>query len=379
MEWSKDSIVSRHFSKKVMGGVSEFEVRDFLHVLAEEMRHVRQLNINYKRKLAQQEEQIQDYRDREHILRQSIASAQEVADNIRRDAEKHAQVIVERAKDKSEALIQDARHSLQTVYNDIADLKRLYLQFKTSLRASLQAQMELLEEGPLFTASLPFEGGANPSGGADPLQDFDSQESARGEGREEPREGRIAEKGPAGENQGYEPGRGTAASPARESAAGSDPGWESSDLSASGAAGGAEEKTALHSQKNSSIENHQRENQDSLQVPSHQPGYRASRENRLEDYQNERRRSDYRKNQPASRRAHSQNQENRLSQGNPAPGYSSQPSSQINKRDISRQNPAGKSLADQPARAPARSFEEEHDPELHSLKVSLRSLNKDFF
>ncbi len=156
MDLSRDSIVSRHFSKKVMGGLNEFEVRDFLHVLAEELRHLKQLSKDQNQKLMAQEELVQDYRDREHILKQSISSAQEVADRIRRDAENQAQLILEKAQDKSDSLIQEARHSLQSVYNDIADLKRLHLQFKTSLKAALQAQLELLEQGPLFASSLPY-------------------------------------------------------------------------------------------------------------------------------------------------------------------------------------------------------------------------------
>ena len=158
MDLSKESIVSRHFSRKMVGGLNEFEVRDFLHVLAEEIRHMTQLVKDQNEKLREQEELIQDYRDREHILKQSISSAQEVADKIRRDADNQADLILEKAQDKSDSLIQEARHSLQSVYNDIADLKRLHLQFKTSLKASLQAQLELLEQGPLFASTLPYDG-----------------------------------------------------------------------------------------------------------------------------------------------------------------------------------------------------------------------------
>jgi len=158
MNLSKDHIVSRHFSKKMVGGLDEFEVRDFLHILAEEIRHLTQLSVDQNKKLISQEELIQDYRDREHILKQSISSAQEVADKIRKDAETQGQLILDKAQDKSDSLIQEARHSLQSVYNDIADLKRLHLQFKTSLKASLQAQLELLEQGPLFASSLTYSG-----------------------------------------------------------------------------------------------------------------------------------------------------------------------------------------------------------------------------
>ena len=46
MDGLKDNITSRRFSRKAFGGLDEFEVRDFLHVLAEEIRHLEQLIFN---------------------------------------------------------------------------------------------------------------------------------------------------------------------------------------------------------------------------------------------------------------------------------------------------------------------------------------------
>ena len=155
MGFSRDSIVSKHFSRKIFGGFNKFEVRDFLHVLAEEMRHLNMLVEKHTQRIKELEERIQDYRDREHILKRSIVSAQEIADKIQKDTEQKSQLIIARANDKSESLIREARNSLQSVYNDIASLKRLHLQFRSNLKASLQSQMDLLEQTPLFSLSLP--------------------------------------------------------------------------------------------------------------------------------------------------------------------------------------------------------------------------------
>ena len=155
MEFSKDDIVSRRFSKKTFGGLSEFEVRDFLHVLAEEIRHLEQLVFNQKKRLKEQDEQIRDYRDRDHILKKSISSAQDIADKIRRDTETQGKMIIDHAHEKAESIIQEARFSLQSVYGDINDLKRLHLQFKTGLKASLESHLEFLEQDSFFTSALP--------------------------------------------------------------------------------------------------------------------------------------------------------------------------------------------------------------------------------
>ena len=157
VDLSKDNIVSRRFSKKAFGGLDEFEVRDFLHVLAEEIRHLEQLVFNQKKRLTEQDEQVKEYRDREHILKKSISSAQEIADKIRKDTENQGQLLLKHAHEKAEFIIQEARASLQCVYSDINDLKRLYLQFKTSLKASLQSHLEFLEQDSFMMSPLPRE------------------------------------------------------------------------------------------------------------------------------------------------------------------------------------------------------------------------------
>ena len=154
MEFSKEQIVSKSFSKKWARGLNELEVRDYLHILAEQIRHLKQENLLLKKDLQDKESLIKDYRDREHILKESIANAESWAQKIKQDAESHRQLILEKAQTDSESLIESARKSLQSVYNDIADLKRLQLQFKTGLKAALQVQLDLLEDDSVLNPSL---------------------------------------------------------------------------------------------------------------------------------------------------------------------------------------------------------------------------------
>ncbi len=156
MDFSKDKVVSKSFSKKLIGGLDDFEVRDFLHVLAEEISHLQKKTTILKKQIQEKEDLIRDYRDREHILKESIASAEKWAEKVRKDADKNSALVLEKAHNKSETMIQEARHSLQSVYTDIMDLKRMHLQFKTGLKAALQVQMDLLEQDPVFSASSPL-------------------------------------------------------------------------------------------------------------------------------------------------------------------------------------------------------------------------------
>ena len=154
MEFSKKQIVSKSFSKKWTRGLNELEVRDYLHILAEQIRHLKQENLLLTKDLQDKESLIKDYRDREHILKESIANAENWAQKIKQDAESYRRLILEKAQTDSESLIESARKSLQSVYNDIADLKRLQLQFKTGLKAALQVQLDLLEDDSVLNPSL---------------------------------------------------------------------------------------------------------------------------------------------------------------------------------------------------------------------------------
>ena len=156
MNFSKEEIVSKNFSKKNFRGLNEFEVRDFLQVLAEQIRHLTQENHLLKKDLKEKNGLIQDYRDREHLLKESISNAEKWADNIKQSAEEQKQLVLEKAQSDSENLIQSAKESLQTVYKDIADLKRLQIQFRTGLKAALQVQMDLLDQDNAFNPLSSF-------------------------------------------------------------------------------------------------------------------------------------------------------------------------------------------------------------------------------
>lgn len=150
MKFSTENIKNKHFSKQVFGGLSEFEVRDFLYVLSQEIKHLFEADKQQKQKIEELQANIKDYRDREHILKDSIQSAEKWATKIRENAEQNSSLVLEKAQSKSESLIQEAKHSLQTVYTDILDLKRIQLQFKTGLKAALQVQMDLLDQDPIL-------------------------------------------------------------------------------------------------------------------------------------------------------------------------------------------------------------------------------------
>lgn len=154
MDFSKQSIVSRHFSKRAFGGLDEFEVRDYLNVLADEIQRFKEAAHNQEKQIEEQKRIIEESRDREYIIKESIAVVQRVTEKIRKDAEEQSEAILQNAKNKKQLILKEAKDSLQSIYDDIASLKRLYIQFKASLTASVQAHLDLLKQDAVLPSSF---------------------------------------------------------------------------------------------------------------------------------------------------------------------------------------------------------------------------------
>lgn len=149
-----DDIVTKVFTKKIMGGVNASEVSDFLKSIAEDIEEHNKEKQALSDKLRDLKVFVQEYRDREEILKSTVLSAQRMADKIKQDAEKEARFVLEDARQKSDLLIADARDSLKTAYQDLSDLRRMHIQLKNALKAVLQSHQDLLDQDP-FHSVLP--------------------------------------------------------------------------------------------------------------------------------------------------------------------------------------------------------------------------------
>lgn len=170
MDFSKQSIVSRHFSKKTFGGLDEFEVRDYLNVLADEIQRFKEITFNQEKQIEEQKRTIEESRDREYIIKESIAVVQRVTEKIRKDAETQSETMLQNARNKKQLLLKEAKDSLQGIYDDIAGLKRLYIQFKASLTASVQAHLDLLKQDTIIPSS--FLESSDPTSEEEPNGEF---------------------------------------------------------------------------------------------------------------------------------------------------------------------------------------------------------------
>jgi cell division initiation protein len=142
-------IAHRSFAKKMMGLDSE-EVMDFLQQIAAQMEALIQERNTLKESIREKELSLMEYRERDQILKETIATASQMAERLRQDAEREAKLIITDAQQKAEIITRDSRDSLKKMYQEVTDLKRVRMQFEANLKALAQAHLGLLEQGEKY-------------------------------------------------------------------------------------------------------------------------------------------------------------------------------------------------------------------------------------
>jgi len=146
-------IVHKSFSKKMMGIDAE-EVMDFMAQIASQMESLIQERNSLKEALREKELSLLEYKERDQVLKNTIATASQMTERLRQDADREAKLIIADANQKAEIIIRDSRDSLKKMYQEITDLKRARMQFEANLKALVQAHLTLLEQGEKYMPQM---------------------------------------------------------------------------------------------------------------------------------------------------------------------------------------------------------------------------------
>jgi cell division initiation protein len=138
-------IAHKTFARKVMG-LDPDEVMDFMRDVADQMEEIIRERNALKEMMRQKEMTLMDYKERDQTLQSTIQTAAKMSDGIRADAEREAKLVVGDAQQKSEMILKDSRDQLKRVYQEIADLKRLRMQFEVNLRTICQSHISMIDQ-----------------------------------------------------------------------------------------------------------------------------------------------------------------------------------------------------------------------------------------
>lgn len=150
-------IAHKGFGKKMLGLDPE-EVADFLQQVAAQMEELIHERNGLKETLREKELSLAEYRERDKVLKDTIATASAMAERMRLDAEREAKLIIADGQQKAEIITRDSRDSLKKMYQEVAELKRTRMQFEANLRALAQAHLTLLEQGERYMPQVALPG-----------------------------------------------------------------------------------------------------------------------------------------------------------------------------------------------------------------------------
>ncbi|MDD4335649.1 MAG: DivIVA domain-containing protein [Desulfotomaculaceae bacterium] len=142
--------------RHVLRGYSEDEVDAFLDKIAQELENLIRENQELKEKVIQTEQSVARYREIEEAIKNAMVMAQKNTDELRQNAEKEAQVFLERSRIEADQLTREAeREAAGRIYEAekqvsamMSEFKRIKQEayiFKDRLRSFLEFQIKLLD------------------------------------------------------------------------------------------------------------------------------------------------------------------------------------------------------------------------------------------
>lgn len=133
--------------KKALRGYDADEVDEFLDEIIKDYEHLYKDNLNLKEQIENFQDNIARYRDLEDTLHNTMILAQQTAEEVKKNADKEADLIIRNAKQKAEEIVVAAKDQIVELTNEYKDLQKTVQQFKTQYKAFLFAQLELVDEG----------------------------------------------------------------------------------------------------------------------------------------------------------------------------------------------------------------------------------------
>ncbi len=141
MKITPSDLQHQSFNVKFRGYDRE-EVRAFLNFVSEEYELLVSEGTRSREETARLREKLSDLEERERILKDTLLSAQRMADDLKETAKKEAALIVKEAELRADAVIEQAQHRLRKLQEEAAEVRLL----RTTLEEKLQLYINNLQK-----------------------------------------------------------------------------------------------------------------------------------------------------------------------------------------------------------------------------------------
>ena len=146
MRISPMDIRQQQFTVRTFRGFDRREVEAFLDDVAEDYEQLVKENALFKEQLAALEERSRGIEDREKMLQETLVTAQRLAEEMKENARREANLLVREAELQGDKFLEEARAEEAKIKAEILALKRTRRQLVEGLRVTLDMYQRLLAE-----------------------------------------------------------------------------------------------------------------------------------------------------------------------------------------------------------------------------------------
>ena len=146
MTFTPEEIQQKQFKTKFRG----FDIREvdtFLDQAAGAFAALLAENEKLREENLRLDRETRGYKEREETFKRAMLNAQEVLDQMKKNAQKSADLVIAKAEIKAEKILNGAHNRLSQLHEDIMELKRQRMQIEVQIRSVLEAHGKLLEMG----------------------------------------------------------------------------------------------------------------------------------------------------------------------------------------------------------------------------------------
>lgn len=138
-------IQNQDFGVKLRGYNAD-EVDDFLDMVGSDYEKLYKENIELRDKVSSLAKEVEKYKSMEDTLQNSIILAQGAAEDIKKNASEKADNIINEAHNKSEDILRQTNADILARKNELSALKMEVESYKTRIKGTCAALLELLEK-----------------------------------------------------------------------------------------------------------------------------------------------------------------------------------------------------------------------------------------
>lgn len=133
------------FRKARFGGLDENEVRAYLELVGAQLEELtRKLN-RQDEELRRREARINEFKDREQLLQQTLTTAQRLSEEMKSNTRKEADIVLSDAELQAEKIIANAQSRRGQLIQEIDELKRARSSFVQQLGSILDTHRSILD------------------------------------------------------------------------------------------------------------------------------------------------------------------------------------------------------------------------------------------